>query len=48
MKKFSRLRYIVALLLVLATVSTVATPNSKAGLITTMAEPGYNWFLETR
>lgn len=48
MKKFSRLRYIIALLLLLATVSTVTTPTSTKGTITTMSEPGYNWWLSTR
>lgn len=48
MKKFSKLRYFVALLLVLATVSSVATPTRSTGTITLMSEPGFNWFLETR
>lgn len=47
MKKFSKLRYMIALLLVLATVSTVTTPSTK-GTVTPFSEPGYNWWLETR
>lgn len=47
MKKFTKIRYIIALLLVLATVSSVATPAAN-GLITPLGEPGFNWFLETR
>ncbi|SHO53293.1 hypothetical protein [Anaerocolumna xylanovorans] len=48
MKKFTKVRYIIALLLVLATVSSIATPTRSTGLITTLGEPGFNWLLETR
>ncbi len=47
MKLFSKLRYFVAVLLVLISVSGIASPSRGSGVITTLAEPGNIYVIET-